>query len=385
MKALFSFRRWFCLGLCAALAVSRAAAQSADSPQENRFLIVVETASSMRRSSNAVAQAVTELFQTDMKGEFRPGDTIGVWNYSDKLHTDFPMQVWKGTNGAHIQHNVMAYLREQRYEKRGHLEKALAMLGQIIAESHRLTIIFIFDGTEPIKGTPFDADINNTHKKFGSEFRSEHVPFVTVLSSREGTIFDYTVNTPGSIKLPHTALPYKPEPTISAPVAVVAPPVIVPEAPPPPHKHIEIVMAGPTAASVRPMVVPAAVEPPVAPTNEVAASVESNSTVSAAITAATPPTPNAIPESKTVAETVTNVATNAPVAAIVPAPAVPPSSPATPPTPASPAHTNAALFALFTIAFSLLAIAIGLFWSLARRGRGAGSPSLISQSMDRSR
>lgn len=285
------------------------------------------------------------------------------------------MQTWRETNSASIEHNVQTYLREQRYEKRAHLDKFMSTVGQVIRSSQRITVIFIFDGTEPFKGTPFDDDINAMHKQFGSEFRSKHVPFVTVLAAREGRVFDYTVNTPGAIKLPHTALAYKPEPTNSPPVVV---PVKVVETPPAPHKYVEIVMSGASLAAAHP-VVAAAAEPTNAPTNVVAAPVVSNAA------AINPASAETVPATNPIVASVVIATTNAPVAPRVPAPWVSPAPVVTPLAPALAPRSNSEDVALYIIAFSLLAIASALIWFLIRRSRGGGPASLISQSMDRTR
>src|ERR1700742_3824707 len=114
MNIFLLFRRWGLLVFCAMLLASRALA---DGQAENRFLIIVDTASAMRRFSDGTEQAITELIQSNMKGQFRPGDTIGFWTYNDRLHTEFPMQIWTGTNSARIQEAVLGFLREQHYEK----------------------------------------------------------------------------------------------------------------------------------------------------------------------------------------------------------------------------------------------------------------------------
>ena len=172
----------------------------------------------MKRCSNTVTQVINELFQSEMSGEFRPGDTLGVWTYNEQLHTEFPMQVWKGTNGARILRNVMTYLGEEHFEHKAHLDRVMPSVGQVMAQSERLTAIFVYDGSQEIEGTPFDKEINGLQKQYASEFRSKHMPFVTAISARDGKIFDYTVSTPGTIRVPHTAVAYVPPPTTVAPL-----------------------------------------------------------------------------------------------------------------------------------------------------------------------
>ena len=73
----------------------------------------------MSVSSNAVVQDVVELLESDMRGEFRQGDTLGLWTYSDKLHTEFPMQVWSKADKDTIVADMATFLEERRLRKAG--------------------------------------------------------------------------------------------------------------------------------------------------------------------------------------------------------------------------------------------------------------------------
>jgi hypothetical protein len=226
-----------------------------DAPQspkrmENRFLFVIDTSSSMKSRTNGIEETVSGLLKTDMHGEFRKGDTLGVWTYDEKIHADFPMQVWSQDKKDAIAGDVMRYVRHQHYENRSHLDKVLTAIGKVLSQSDRLTVILIHDGSELIRGTEFDGDINDLQKKYSRQFRSAHQPMVTVLSARFGQVFDYSINYPSSITIPHTAIPLAPPPETNAlPVnAIAVAPVPVtnaaPAEPAPPPRRIEIIMSG---------------------------------------------------------------------------------------------------------------------------------------------
>ena len=175
--------------LLAALLLAAPPCQAEDAPRipkqrENRFLFIVDTSSAMRGCSNAVVQDVVELMESEMRGEFRQGDTVGLWTYNDKLHPEFPMQVWTKADKDTIVADMAAFLQERRYGKRAHLEKVMPAMSRVIKNSERITVLLISDGTGSIQGTPFDKDINNLQKKYAPELRSAHVPFVTVLAAR---------------------------------------------------------------------------------------------------------------------------------------------------------------------------------------------------------
>jgi hypothetical protein len=387
---------------------------------ENRFLFVIDTSSAMKARAKGVEEAVNGLLESGIKGELRKGDTIGLWTYSDRLNTDFPMELWSDAKKDDIIKEVSEHLSHLRYEKRSHLEKAMPAIQEVVDHSERLTIIFIFDGTDLIKGTSFDKDINGLHKRYASEFRSAHAPFVTILSARKGAFFDYTINYPGTVMVPHTADPLPPPETNAPPVLAVSapPPVEQPaSAPVPPTplptttSNIEIIIsasdfthnksAPPAASNFVAIVTPAPVPAPVvvtsAPPPAVAASIlglAAQTNVASAEPERTPPPVASTPPS---APTAATLEKSAPVA-----PSPPPlsaaSSPVTPAakTPVAPAvgipvaptvvaATTGQLAAMFIMALSLLTIAVVLVLFLVRRSRGGPQPSLISQSIDRSR
>jgi hypothetical protein len=247
-------RARFPVAIIAVILLAAILCRADDAPQspkrmENRFLIVIDTSSSMRSRTNGIEEAIAGLLKTDMHGEFRKGDTLGIWTYDENIHSDFPMQTWSKEKKDAITSDVMRYLRHQRYENRSHLNKVLGSIGKILAQSGRLTVILIHDGSELIRGTEFDGDINDLQKKYSRQFRSAHQPMVTVLSARFGQVFDYSINYPTSITIPHTAIPLPPPETNAPPVIAVAAAVVPPtnavpaEATPPPRRF-EIIMAG---------------------------------------------------------------------------------------------------------------------------------------------
>jgi hypothetical protein len=404
--------------------------------QENRFLFIVDTASAMRSYSNAIVQNVRELLASNMKGEFRQDDTIGLWTYNDTLHPEFPMQVWSLDEKTTIMDEMSNFLRRRHYEKRAHFENVMPALNYVIKGSGRLTVILIFDGVAMIQGTPFDSEINDLQKAYARELRAAHEPFVIVFAARDGAIYDYTINYPGVIAIPHTAYPEKPAET-NAPVEAVS----VPETNPPPVVRIgpSIVMSGkklvhpsepvpapvpetvaapvvaPPTQPVQPMVaapvpVPAPAPPPVvntpAPAPVVAVAPPSQP-VSATV-APPPAAPVAVtaPPPHEIAPVQTQPAPSPVVAPQNPQPATPtPAPPVQPaivkasnpqPQPAPPVAQNAPVasisppattqVALIVVAILLLTVAAGLVVFLVRRSRrGPQQPSLISQSIDRPR
>jgi hypothetical protein len=402
--------------LLAALFLAALPCRADDAPElpkqrENRFLFIVDTSSAMRGCSNAVVQGVVELLESDMRGEFRQGDTIGLWTYNDKLHPEFPMQVWSKVEKDAIASDMAAFLQERRYGRRAHFEKVMPALGRLIKNSGRITVILISDGTGSIQGTPFDNDINNLQKKYARGMRSAHVPFITVLAARDGAVFDYTINYPGLVAIPHTANPEMPARTNAPIAAAILNPAT--NAPAKPRPMRSIIMSAATnnvvhAAAPAPAIVavpvaapPAQPPPPLAvvpvpapPVAAVAPAPTSQPAIAATAPAAREIAP---PQFQTAPPSIVARQNSEPAAAIPPphAPPVTVTAGDQQPPPAPPVARNTPVanigpspgpqLALYVMAFSLLTIAVVLVVFLVRRSRKAPQPSLISQSIDRPR
>jgi hypothetical protein len=381
--------------------------------QDNRFLFIFDTSAAMRACSNASLQTVVALLVSDMQGEFRQGDTLGLWTFDDSLHTDFPMQVWSQEDKIAIVGDMAVYLRDLPYGKKAHLERVMPALRQVIRNSRRLTVVLVSDGKGLIQGTPFDREINNQQKKYARELRHARQPFVLVLAARDGAVYDYTINYPGPVAIPHTAYPETPAQT-NAPVAAAPPPAPTNAPAPPQPTHSIIMIATNAAHPAAPP--PVSVAAPPAPTPQPSPPVPSP--VAAPVVAPVPATPLiAVAAPAPVSRPAPAAAPPAPeVAAPPPQPAPPvvarqnpepavaapvraPAAETTPggpsPAPAPPAVRNAPVanvappggpqWALYVAAFSLLTVAVVLVFLLARRSRRPPQPSIISQSINRPR
>jgi hypothetical protein len=233
------------VGIIFAAFFCRADNASKSRPMENRFLFIINVSSAMKSRTNGIEEAVVRLLETDMHGEFRKGDTIGLWTYNDELHAEFPMQVWSRERKTEITSDVERYLHHQHYGKRAHIEKIYPAIGQAMRMSERLTMILIYDPSEEVAGTQFDEEIAELQRDYARAFNAAHLPVVTVLAARNGAVFNYTVNFPSAVKIPHTAIPEPPPHTNAPPTNAIAiavvPPVVVPK---PPPRHFEIIMSG---------------------------------------------------------------------------------------------------------------------------------------------
>lgn len=194
----------------------------------NRWLFVFNTSAAMRERAPGVQAVTQDLLSTGMHGTMRAGDTIGIWTYDSVLKADeAPLQTWFPNAAPSIADNTLDFLRHHSYEKSAAFGDVLANMLRVIKISDVITVVLISDGSDTIKGTPFDDRIAAFYKTNYSPQKRAHMPVVTVLRGEKGII---TANTlalaPWPVDIP--AVPPPPAPTKAvaqkpAPVEPAAP------------------------------------------------------------------------------------------------------------------------------------------------------------------
>jgi hypothetical protein len=212
---------------------------TAQSPT-NRWLLIVQTSSSMKGRAEAVQQIAGSLLWSGMNGQMRSNDNVGLWTFNKELYTGFfPMQVWTPGSRQNIASGVFEFLKEQKYGRSGHFDVFFPDMERIIKNSEFITVVVISDGYEDIHYTPFDDKINTVYKKWQKRQEKAHIPFVTVLRAQHGQLTDYAVAMPPwSLDLP----PLPPELSKPAEIKIVqnAPP----QPPPQPPVGLPLIVSG---------------------------------------------------------------------------------------------------------------------------------------------
>jgi hypothetical protein len=183
----------------------------------NRFLLVFETSSDMKKRAPSVEKALDQILALGMGGELSRGDTIGVWTFNEVAHAgEFPLQNWDAEDAANIAGNIAAFVKRQRYAKEGRFDVVLPLLNRIAKNSERLTVLIFCDGEDEIHGTPFDVGINQVFKQRQRERQKSKQPLVITLCSQLGSFVGCTVSfPPAQVNLPE--FPPWPEPTNTPP------------------------------------------------------------------------------------------------------------------------------------------------------------------------
>lgn len=193
---------------------------------QNRFLLIFDTSSAMKKCLPSTQAAVEKLFFSMMNGQLQPGDSIGVWTFDQKVGPGrFPLEQWNPGNAAMLASNINSFVEKQRYRKSTDFDAAMLLLSAVVQDSERLTVLIFCDGDGEMHHTPFDDAINQIFEKNRSPMQKARQPFVLVLRSQAGVYVGYTVNAAaGPVNFPQfPPLPQPAEP-IPAPAVPINPP-----------------------------------------------------------------------------------------------------------------------------------------------------------------
>ena len=217
--------RYLLPALCVCLALSLSARDAL--PTDNstsdvaqprpiyRYLFLFETSSSMSRQKAIAADTAHRLILSGIYGRMRAGDTFGLWTFDERLHTNvFPSQMWDPRRRRDTANRAYRFLLDQRLNKRDlSLNQALDALTQEAKTSGSLTAFLFTDGSEPVKGTPFDEAINAIFTKHAAGMRKAKKPFVTVFVAQDGKFAAHAVTPGGELiyipRLANTTAPTK--------------------------------------------------------------------------------------------------------------------------------------------------------------------------------
>jgi len=247
---------------------------------ENRFLLIFDTSTDMKRRAPMVQKALDNLFVTGMGGQLQSGDSIGVWTFDQDLHAgQFPLQQWIPDQAATIDADIDSFLGKLRYSKATRFGALQPLLGELAQESDRLTVLIFCDGETAMTGTPYDDGINQIFQQRQAGQKTARQPFIVVMRAQLGQYVGCTVDFPPALANFPDFPPLPPPP---------APPEPTNPPPPPPPRHIvipSIIMIG-TNADTEPPPAPkleVTNPPPVVPTNPVSVQAKISTTQTNAV------------------------------------------------------------------------------------------------------
>lgn len=323
----------------------------------------------MKKRLPGTEKAVKELFAITLNGQFRAGDTIGIWTFGKDLRTgQFPLEHWEPQDVMSFPMEVLDFVKNQHYSKTTSFDTMMQLLDKVVLNSPRLTTVIFCDGNGEIKGTPYDAQINALFKQNQAAMQKAEEPFIIILRSQFGKYVGYSVSRASGITLPQ--FPPLPKPVIAEPAKVPPPQAPMPQ-PTPPSLIIVGSKVGTNLPAPMPTPAPAAPVPPP----------QSNPVVPASPQPQPMSQPNP-PLSETPAPE-TNATSPSPTNVIVAATpeATPPPAAQMPATSPQPDSSSSGKGRLFAIGACFLALAGVWAFVVIRSRSGRQSPSLITESL----
>ena len=286
-------------------------------PAPERFLLIYDISNGMEKRAANSQRVIGQMFASGLYGKLERGDQIGAWAFNNELHTgQFQLQRWTPQTGPTIAATLVKFVERQRYSKSPAFAPVMAQLTNVVADSDKITVIFVSDGSAVPVGTMFDDQIAEAYKLNSAEQRRLAMPFVTILRAAKGKFVSLRVNTPPwPIELPAypgeqkvTPPPTNPPPT-KAVTPVPAPPIapVVPEPVSPiqtnlaitPATNIIVIDAAPTPLPELTNLPPADVAaPPPAASNPPQLQLEKTNLVPVVAAAPLTAAPAATPEAK---------------------------------------------------------------------------------------
>src|ERR1700744_2544106 len=128
---------------------------------EERWLLIFDTSSAMKKRLPAMDEELRKLLATNMGGNLHSGDSVGVWTFDSKVHAgQFPLMAWQPENAMATETNLMQFLRKQDYKGQTTFDALQPLIDQVIRHSERLTVMIFCDGDGQMGWTPYDDEIN---------------------------------------------------------------------------------------------------------------------------------------------------------------------------------------------------------------------------------
>jgi hypothetical protein len=210
-------------------------------PPVYRYLFLIEAGASMARQKDVALDTVHQLILSRINGRIQRGDVLGIWPFKSQVDRKLTRPIhWSPVEARDLANFIYRKLRDLEFSKESRIEPALAAAAAEASRGEELTVFLITSGTDPVRGTPFDREINAVFEQHREGMINARRPFVCVLVYEGGELVAQAV-TPGGMTV---FIP--PSPTARATVAVEPP--LEPAKP-----EAEAVVVAPAAPKPEPM------------------------------------------------------------------------------------------------------------------------------------
>jgi hypothetical protein len=199
---------------------------------QERWLLVFDMSSAMKKRLPALSTEITKIFASNMGYKLHSGDSVGVWTFDTQVHMgQFSLLTWQPADAALVATNLMRFIGKQDFKGKTEFAALQPLLSQVIHSSERLTVLIFADGEGEVEGTPYDDGINENLAAGMAERKKHREPVVVVLRTQQGKFVGATVN------YPPTEMTIPPFPQLQVAEATNPPPPVkaapAPPSPPP--------------------------------------------------------------------------------------------------------------------------------------------------------
>jgi len=214
------------------------AGQAAQAGPPERWLLIFDSSSAMKKRLPALDGEINLLFGSNMGDHLHAGDSVGVWTFDNAVHAgDYPLMTWQPENAAGMATNLMKFVRKQDFHGVTDFSALQDLVNRVIATSERLTIVIFCDGEGEVHWTPYDEGINENLKEGAAERKKSRLPVVMVVRTQQGKYIGATVNYPPA----GVTIPPFPPLAVKPPTTPPPPPLVVHPAPAPaPRPVVEL-------------------------------------------------------------------------------------------------------------------------------------------------
>ncbi|GIX50673.1 MAG: hypothetical protein KatS3mg132_867 [Limisphaera sp.] len=188
---------------------------------EGRWLLAIETSADMAPRREGLVATLEQLFRSGFDQRLRAGDTIGVWTFHHTVTTgQFPLQTWQPETGPDMVRLLRAFLESRSWEHHGEPGLVFPLAEAVLAGSARFNLIILCSGERELRGTPFDAPVNEVLRRIRREQRRNRQPVVLVFRAEAGRWIAHAVGQPPWwIRIPETPGDREPPPAAGAATA----------------------------------------------------------------------------------------------------------------------------------------------------------------------
>ncbi len=149
----------------------------------------------MARLREPITEIIHELVMSGFDGQIQPGEEIGLWTFNEETYTrPFHPRHWDPLANALLAQETAGFVNRQIFAGRTRMDRLMRDLLQATRQSKHVTVLLMSDGEEAILGTPYDKSLNEIYRERRRELHKAKVPFVTILSVRDGAFSGWGVH-----------------------------------------------------------------------------------------------------------------------------------------------------------------------------------------------